>query len=111
MSANKNDDAPATVRELRRRLARMGTPWNVASHLKDDDPLPDLPRGGQREDDVPPDQRVTPLQPDADVRSVIAAHPPANPFLRRRWVDAGLLEGGDTSETTPDSGQSEWGAA
>ena len=111
MSANTNDDAPATVRELRRRLARMGTPWQVASNLKDDDPLPNPPRGGQREEDVPPDQRVAPLPANADVRNVIAAQPPANPFLRRRWVEAGLLQAEDVSEKTPDSGPSEWGAA
>jgi hypothetical protein len=89
----------------------MGMPWKVASNLNDDDPVPDPPRGGQPEDDIPTDQRVTPLRADADVRSVIASHPPINPFMRRRWVEAGLLEREDPSDRKPESDHTEWGAS
>jgi len=84
-------DAPRTIGELRRRLAEMGDPWTVDLQLSDDDPLPNPPRGGQRDEDIPAEHRLVPLDPGADLRALIASQPPANPFLRALWVEEGLL--------------------
>jgi hypothetical protein len=81
---------PATVGELRRRLAELGEPWTVDPRLADDDPLPDPPRGGQLPEDLPAELRAaTPESPD-DLRVVLQALPPSNPFLRERWAELGL---------------------
>jgi len=85
-------DVPKTIGELRRRLAELGNPWEVDPRLNDDDPLPDPPRGGQREEDVPEEARLPSLEPSTDLHGLLASEPPANPFLRERWVEAGLLD-------------------
>jgi hypothetical protein len=70
-----------TVGELRRRLAELGDPWQVDPDLSDDAPLPDPPRGAEL--GGPEIAQAAP----ADLRAM----PPANPDLRRRWAEAGLL--------------------
>ncbi len=92
MKSKTKQDAPKTIGELRRRLARLGNPWSVDPQLSDDDPLPDPPRGGQREEEIPEEHRLAPLEPGTDLRGLIAAQPPANPFLRALWVEEGLLK-------------------
>jgi hypothetical protein len=84
-------DVPKTIGELRQRLAELGNPWEVDPRLNDDDPLPDPPRGGQREEDIPEEARLPTLDPDTDLHAVISGEQPANPFLRTRWEEAGLL--------------------
>jgi hypothetical protein len=90
-------DVPKTIGELRQRLAELGNPWEVDPRLNDDDPLPDPPRGGQREEDIPEEARLPTLDPDTDLHDVISGEPPANAFLRARWEEAGLLsqDGGE----------------
>jgi hypothetical protein len=84
-------ERPRTIGDLRRRLAEMGNPWTVDPQLSDDEPLRDRPRGGQAEDDVPDDLRPVVIEPSRDLREVLADQPPANPALRQRWVEEGLL--------------------
>jgi len=91
MKRETRQDDPKTIGELRRRLAELGNPWTVDSRFGDDDPLPGYQRGGQREEEIPEEDRLAPLDPGADLQSLIAAQPPANLFLRRRWVEAGVL--------------------
>jgi hypothetical protein len=91
MDNNSEQDVPKTIGELRRRLAELGNPWEVDPRLNDDDPLPDPPRGGQREEDIPEEARLPTLDPDTDLHAVISGEQPANPFLRTRWEEAGLL--------------------
>jgi hypothetical protein len=91
MNVKPSEDVPKTVGELRRRLAKMGNPWEVDPRLGDDDPLPDPPRGGQLDEEIPDEDRLKALEPEADLRGLIATSPPANPFLRARWAEAGML--------------------
>jgi hypothetical protein len=109
-----NDDAhqhfPKTIGKLRRRLAELGHPWEVDPQLSDDDPLPDPPRGGQPEEEIPPEHRIVPLEVDADLQSLIAQQPPANPFLRRRWAEAGLLSQEEVEGMPPESDEGQGGA-
>jgi hypothetical protein len=91
MNVKPSEDVPKTVGELRRRLAKMGNPWEVDPRLGDDDPLPDPPRGGQLDEEIPDEDRLKALESEADLRGLIATSPPANPFLRARWAEAGIL--------------------
>jgi len=102
MEDRKNDDVPKTIGELRRRLAELGHPWEVDPQLSDDDPLPDPPRGGQPEEEIPEEHRIAPLEPEADLRSLIAQQAPANPFLRRRWAEVGLLSQDEVEGMPPE---------
>jgi hypothetical protein len=47
MAEDERATRPATIGELRRRLKDMGEPWAVPARFNRNDPLPDLPRGGQ----------------------------------------------------------------
>jgi hypothetical protein len=82
---------PRTIGELRRALADLGNPWTVDPRLGDAEPLPDPPRGAQRDEDVPPEARLTVVAPDADLGALLMTVLPANPFLRARWVELGLM--------------------
>jgi len=88
-------EQPQTIGELRRRLAELGNPWTVDPQLSDDEPLRDRPRGGQAEEEVPDELRPAALESSRDLRAVLAEQPPANPFLRQRWVEDGLLDEGE----------------
>ena len=88
---------PRTIGELRRTLTELGNPWNVNPRLGDADPLPDPPRGGQRDEDIPEEARLAAVAPDADLGALLREVSPANPFLRARWVELGLM-------TTEESG-------
>ncbi|MGW1288010.1 hypothetical protein ACWD4N_31055 [Streptomyces sp. NPDC002586] len=94
---NAREHAPHTVGELRRLLAEMGDPWTVDPALADDDPLPDPPRGALLEKDAPEELRLTELSPELDLRDMLSTQPPANPDLRARWREVGLLppDGGE----------------
>lgn len=92
MKRKTKPNVPKNIRELRRQLAKLGDPWSVIPQLSDDDPLPNLPRGGQSDDEVPKEHRIKPLKRGINLRRLIAAQPPANPFLRARWVEAGLIK-------------------
>lgn len=87
--------APDNVGELRRRLAELGNPWTVDPDLADDDPLPEYPRGGQEDADVPAEFRAVAAEPGEDLRDTLSQEPPANPFLRARWATEGLLDPAD----------------
>jgi len=93
------DDAtvPADVGELRRRLERLGQPWNALPHLTDEDPLPDPPRGGQP---VEPGhvQGLRAVDSQEDFEAVLAEAPPGNPFLAARWRELGFSPGDGTSD-------------
>jgi hypothetical protein len=75
-----------TVGELRRLLAELGDPWQVDPNLPDDDPLPDPPRGAE-----PPQETAGAQAAPTDLRAMLAETPPANPHLRTRWAEEGLL--------------------
>jgi len=110
MDNNAEQEAPKTIGELRQRLDELSNPWEVDPQLNDDDPLPDPPRGGQREEDIPEEARLPSLDSGADLQGLIADEPPANPFLRARWVEAGLLDQDEVEELDLESGEGEGGA-
>ncbi|MEU6064076.1 hypothetical protein ABZ864_06110 [Streptomyces sp. NPDC047082] len=83
--------APRTVGELRRLLTELGDPWTVDPALSDDAPLPDPPRGALLEEEAPEELRLEALPEEVDLRDLLSAQPPANPDLRARWREAGLL--------------------
>jgi hypothetical protein len=92
MTERDEQERPQTIGDLRRRLAELGNPWTVDPQLSDEEPLRDRPRGGQPEDEVPADLRAAAVEPSRDLRDVLAEQPPANPFLRDRWAQEGLLD-------------------
>jgi hypothetical protein len=92
MSEPDAQERPRTIGELRRRLAEMGNPWTVDPQLSDDEPLRDRPRGGQPDEEVPDELRPAAVEPSRDLREVLGGQPPANPFLRERWAQEGLLD-------------------
>ena len=110
MDNNAEQDAPKTIGELRQRLDELGNPWEVDPRLNDDDPLPDPPRGGQREEDIPEEAQISSLEPGTDLQDLIAAERPANPFLRERWAEAGLLNQDEVEELDLEAGEGEGGA-
>jgi hypothetical protein len=106
MNIKPTEDVPKTVGELKRQLAKMGKPWEVDPRLGDDDTLPDPPRGGQLDEEIPDENRLKALEPEADLLGLIATQPPANPFLRARWAEVGLLNRNEVeSLTTEESAQ------
>jgi hypothetical protein len=112
MDNEAEQEVPKTIGELRQRLAELGNPWEVDPRLNDDDPLPDPPRGGQREEDIPEEARPPSLEPGTDLHGLIAAEPPANPFLKVRWVEAGMLDQVEVEGLALESGdEGEGGAA
>ena len=78
-----------TIGELRRKLKKLGNPWTVSTNFTDDDPLPRYSRGGEFVD--PKNFKLI-----EDVKSHVSSTVPTNPFLRKRWVDMGILEGDDS---------------
>jgi hypothetical protein len=94
MTEPDSQEGPRTIGDLRRRLAEMGNPWTVDPQLSDDEPIRDRPRGGQAEDEVPEELRLAAAEPPGELRGVLVEQPPANPFLRERWVEEGLLDEG-----------------
>ena len=111
MEDKETQDVPKTIGELRRRLAELGNPWAVNPQLSDDDPLPDPPRGGQREEEIPEEDRPMPLEVDTDLEGLIAEQPPANPFLRLRWAEVGMLSQEEVEGLVLESGEGEGSAA
>ena len=91
MSDERRHEEPRTIGELRARLERLGNPWSVDPRLADEEPIPDLPRGG-----LEPGQGPAEVEPPApfegDLERMLSESPPTNPLLRRRWAEAGLLE-------------------
>jgi hypothetical protein len=91
----QNDDERAADRptfgDLRRWLADSGDPRAVDPTISDAELLPAFPLGALPAD-VQADERVTAarLPEDADLRQLIAQHPPNDPDLRRRWQEAGV---------------------
>lgn len=106
-----SQNPPKTVGELRRRLVRLDSPWEVDSRLGDDEPLPQYPRGGQSEEEIPEEDRLTPIDPGVDVQTLIAALTPANPYLRTRWIELGMLDQDEGEAVALDFGEAEWGVA
>lgn len=102
---------PKTIGELRQQLAKLGNPWQVNSRLGDDDPLPDHPRGGQREEEIPQEHRLASVEASTDLNTLIIAQTPANPFLKLRWAEAGLLSQEDIKGLALESGEDEGGVA
>jgi hypothetical protein len=92
MSESDAQEGLRTIGDLRRHLAELNNPWTVDPQLSDDEPLRDRPRGGQVEEEVPDEFRPAGMAPPRELREVLAEQPPANPFLRERWVAEGLLD-------------------
>lgn len=93
---NEPQQPPRTIGDLRRTLTELGNPWTVNPRWGDVDVLPDPPRGAQRDEDVPEDARLPGFPPDADLGALLRTAPPANPFLRARWAELGLMTTGDS---------------
>ena len=98
MSQTAEPSELRTVGDVRRWLAEMGNPWTVDPSFSDDDPIPQYHRGGQRDDELPEPLLPPPLPPGADLTARITAVPPANRWLRARWVELGLLSADDATE-------------
>jgi hypothetical protein len=98
-----------TIGELKKVLAEQGDPWTVDPRLSDDEPLPDLPRGGQAEEDIPRADRIKPIGRDVDIREVIGKDPPSNPWLVLRWIEAELLDRSAAEGIAPMKGENEFG--
>ena len=83
----KKEHLPQTAGELRRLMAKKGYKWTVDPRLRDNDPIPRYPRGGQ--------VRARGKFPAVEVKNVSEyladQPPPANPFLQDRWVELKLL--------------------
>jgi hypothetical protein len=92
MTEPEADDLPLTIGDLRRRLSEMGQPWTVDPQRGDEEPLRDRPRGGLVEGAGPDEVRPAAVDPARDLREVLTELPPANPALRQRWVQEGLLD-------------------
>jgi hypothetical protein len=100
-----------TVGEVRQALGKMGRPWQVDPRLSDDEPIPDPPRGGQADADIPVHQRFTPLDVSTDLSSILAVRIPTNPFLRARWIEAGLCGKADLLPVPSEDDDKRWGAS
>jgi hypothetical protein len=111
MKSKRKQDVPKTIGELRKRLAKLGNPWEVDPQFNIDDPLPEYPRGGQREEEIPEEHRLIPLEAGIDLIGLIKVHPPSNPFLRSRWVELGMLNQDQVEVQLSESDESEGGAA
>jgi hypothetical protein len=111
MDHEEERDVPNTIGELRRRLAELGNPWEVDPRLNDNDPLPDPPRGGQLEEDVPEEARLASQESGIDLRELIASEPPSNPFLRKRWSEEGMLDRVEVEGLMLESGDEDEGDA
>lgn len=97
MSETPEPGEPRTVGDVRRMLAEMGNPWTVDPSFRDEDLIPDYHRGGQPLEEIPEGLLPPPLPSGADVTEQIRAVPPANRWLRARWVELGLLPADDTT--------------
>jgi hypothetical protein len=87
--------APKTVGELRKLLARLGTPWEPDPRLSDDEPIPRFPMGG--------DASVSPVGrplPQGKAIDAIRRDPPLNPHLREIWLAQGLLRRTESARST-----------
>ena len=98
-----------TIGELKKILAEQGDPWSVDPRLSDEEALPNLPRGGQAEEDIPRDDRIEPVGRDVDIRKIIGKDPPSNPWLVLRWIEAGLLDRSAAEGIAPMEGEKEFG--
>jgi hypothetical protein len=90
-----------TFGELRRQLAENGDPWTIDPLISDDEPLPEYPLGGMPED---AGERMPSalIDPQVDVRTIIAELPPNDPGLRERWAEVGVPLDGVPPEATSD---------
>jgi hypothetical protein len=82
----KDNFTPRSIGELRRLIVSQGHTWTVDARFRDNDPIPKYARGGQPEQNASAKTNLV-----EDVHEFIRAQPPANPFLRGRWVELGLL--------------------
>jgi hypothetical protein len=111
MAHSSASNAPTTVGELRRALEKLGSPWMADPRFSDDEPIPDRPRGGQADTDVPAQHRITPLDPSIDVKTVIADRAPTNPFLLNLWIEAGLCGKARAVPVPTSADDQQWGAS
>src|SRR5262249_54646679 len=92
--AEKRRHAPRTIGELRRELRERGEPWEPNPRLRDEELVPNPPRGG-----LPPgegrEENQEPQPFEGDRAALLRGSPPANPFVRERWQDQDLLNGDD----------------
>jgi hypothetical protein len=100
--AEERRPAPRTVGELRQQLRERGEPWEPNPRLRDEEPLPDPPRGGLDPSEAP-EENQEPKPFDGDLEELLRESPPANPLVRERWQDLDLLKEGDpgASRGTP----------
>jgi hypothetical protein len=83
----KKDDLPKTASELRRLIAKKGYKWTVDPRLRDSDLIPRYARGGQ----VRARGKVSAVEVKNVSEYLADQPPPANLFLRDRWVELKLL--------------------
>lgn len=99
---NTNGDGHMlTYGELRRRLESMGNLWAVDESIDDDELVPQFPTGGEQEPEGLREM-AAPLEPDVDVRTLIAALPPSAPELQRRWAEEGISPSPEAAADTGD---------
>ena len=104
--AEKPRRAPRTVGELRQQLRERGESWEPNPRLRDEEPLPDPPRGGLEPGQGPEENRA-PEPFEGDLEELLRESPPANPFLRERWQDRELLSEDDPGASRGTPGEPE----
>jgi hypothetical protein len=102
----KRPRIPRTIGELRKQLREQGEPWEPNPRLRDEEPLPDPPRGGLEPGEGPEENRE-PEPFEGDLEELLRDSPPANPFLRERWRDEELLKEEDPGATRGSPGELE----
>ena len=99
-----------TYGAVRRSLAERGLESSIAPGVSDEEPLPDFPLGALApgEDEV---LARAALDPETDIRELIAQLPPNDPELRRVWEEAGVSldrtpdpTSGDRPDVAPEQG-------
>jgi hypothetical protein len=45
------------------------------------------------------------IEPDSDLRDILAEQPPPNPIVQEHWVQAGILSPGDAVGLPPPRGE------
>jgi hypothetical protein len=90
MSAKAEDERPRTAGELRRLIGKKRYSWSVDPRLRDADQLPIYPRGGELKENTT--ANATAVHNVFDY--LREKQPPANVFLRQRWIELNLHEPG-----------------
>lgn len=100
-----------TIGELKKHIIEQGGAWEVDPRLSDDDPLPELPLGGQSEEEIPDHDRLKPAGRRFDVEEMVRKDPPDNPWLLAHLVESGVLDRSALEGVVPMKDDDKFGAS